>query len=53
MSRNTTRLFLGIWKNLLQQTKHHKFMLIADTAGMGKTTVLAQLSKRIKKMFPF
>jgi adenylate kinase len=27
-------------------------MLIADTAGMGKTTVLTHLSERIKQTYP-
>jgi Ni2+-binding GTPase involved in maturation of urease and hydrogenase len=27
-------------------------MLISDTAGMGKSTVLTQLSKQIKQTFP-
>jgi len=37
---------------LLQQAKRHKVMLIADKAGMGKTTVLTHLSKCIKHKFP-
>ena len=37
---------------LLQQAKNHRVMLIADKAGMGKTTVLTQLAKRIKQKFP-
>jgi len=37
---------------LLQQAKRHKVMLIADKAGMGKTTVLTYLSKRIKEDNP-
>jgi Flp pilus assembly CpaF family ATPase len=32
---------------LLQQAKHQRVMLIADKAGMGKTTVLTHLSTLI------
>ena len=42
-------------KNLnefLQKAQCQKVMLIADTAGMGKTTVLNHLSKQIKQKFP-
>jgi len=38
--------------NLLQEAKHKRVMLIADTAGMGKSTVLTHLSKPIKKPSP-
>jgi hypothetical protein len=38
--------------NLLQQAKHHRITLIADGAGMGKSTVLTHLSERIKQKFP-
>jgi predicted NACHT family NTPase len=38
--------------NLLQQAQRQKVMLIADTAGMGKTTLLTHLSKQIKQKFP-
>jgi ankyrin repeat protein len=38
--------------NLLQQAKHKRVMLIADKAGMGKSTVLTHLSKRILELFP-
>jgi len=37
---------------LLEQTQHHTVMLISDTAGMGKSTVLTHLSKQIKQKFP-
>jgi energy-coupling factor transporter ATP-binding protein EcfA2 len=37
---------------LLQQAKNHRFMLIADKAGMGKTTLLTHLSKLIKQKYP-
>jgi hypothetical protein len=37
---------------LLQQAEKQRVMIIADKAGMGKTTVLNQLSKRIKQKFP-
>ena len=37
---------------LLQQVKHQRVMLIADTAGMGKTTILTHLSKVIKQKYP-
>jgi ankyrin repeat protein len=36
----------------LQKAQDQKVMLIADTAGMGKTTVLTHLSKQIKQTFP-
>jgi len=36
----------------LQKAQSQKVMLIADTAGMGKTTVLTYLSKQIKQKFP-
>ena len=38
--------------NLLQQAKQQRLMLIAGTAGMGKTTVLTHLFKKIKETFP-
>jgi hypothetical protein len=37
---------------LLEQAQHHRVMLISDTAGMGKSTVLTHLSKQIKQKFP-
>jgi len=37
---------------LLQQANHQRVMIIADKAGMGKTTVLTHLSHRIKHKFP-
>jgi ankyrin repeat protein len=37
---------------LLEQAKLKRVMLISDTAGMGKSTVLTHLSKRIKQKFP-
>jgi ankyrin repeat protein len=37
---------------LLERAKHQRVMLIADKAGMGKTTVLTHLSKRIQQKFP-
>ena len=37
---------------LLEQAVHQRVMLISDTAGMGKSTVLTHLSKRIKETFP-
>ena len=39
-------------QNLLQQAKYQRVMLIADRAGMGKTTVLTHLSNQIKQYFP-
>jgi ankyrin repeat protein len=36
----------------LQQAQNKKVMLISDTAGMGKTTVLTHLSKQLKQQFP-
>jgi ankyrin repeat protein len=38
--------------NLLEKAKQQRVMLIADKAGMGKTSVLTRLSKRIKQKFP-
>jgi len=38
--------------NLLEQAQHQRVMLISDTAGMGKSTVLTYLSKQIKQKFP-
>ena len=37
---------------LLEQAQHQRVMLISDTAGMGKSTVLTHLSKHIKQNFP-
>ena len=37
---------------LLEQAQKQRVMLISDTAGMGKSTVLTHLSKRIKEKFP-
>jgi len=37
---------------LLEQAQKQRVMLIADKAGMGKTTVLTHLSKRIKQKYP-
>jgi len=37
---------------LLGQAQHQRVMLISDTAGMGKSTVLTHLSKHIKHNFP-
>jgi hypothetical protein len=37
---------------VLQKAKHHRVMLIADEAGMGKSTVLDHLSERMKQEFP-
>jgi Cdc6-like AAA superfamily ATPase len=42
----------GNLDKLLQQATHQRVMLIADTAGMGKTTVLTHLSERIKQKYP-
>ena len=38
--------------NLLQEATHHRVMLIADKAGIGKSTALTHLSKGIKQKFP-
>lgn len=35
----------------LEQTKLQKVILISDTAGMGKSTVLSRISKEIKQKF--
>jgi hypothetical protein len=37
---------------LLEQAQHQRIMLIFDTAGMGKSTVMTHLSKQIKQNFP-
>jgi len=37
---------------LLEQAQHQRVMLISDTAGMGKSTVLTHLSKQMKQKFP-
>jgi len=37
---------------LLEQAQHQRVVLISDTAGMGKSTVLTRLSKQIKNKFP-
>jgi hypothetical protein len=37
---------------LLEKAQHQRMMLISDTAGMGKSTVLTHLSKEIKQKFP-
>jgi hypothetical protein len=37
---------------LMEQAYKNRVMLISDTAGMGKSTVLTHLSKRIKQKFP-
>jgi ankyrin repeat protein/Ni2+-binding GTPase involved in maturation of urease and hydrogenase len=39
-------------EKFLQQAQCQKVMLIADTAGMGKTTVLTHLAKQIKQKYP-
>jgi len=36
----------------LEQATQHRVTLIADKAGMGKTTILTHLSKRIKQKYP-
>ena len=42
----------GNLDKLLEQAQHQRVMLISDTAGMGKSTVLTHLSQRIKQKFP-
>jgi hypothetical protein len=37
---------------MLEQAQHQRVMLISDTAGMGKSTILTHLSKQIKQKFP-
>jgi ankyrin repeat protein len=37
---------------LLEQAQHQRVMLISDTAGMGKSTLLTHLSKQIREKFP-
>ena len=38
-------------EELLEQAQDQRVMLISDTAGMGKSTVLTHLSKQIKQKF--
>jgi ankyrin repeat protein len=38
--------------DFLNQAQRHRVMLISDTAGMGKTTVLTHLSRQIKQRTP-
>jgi transcriptional regulator with AAA-type ATPase domain len=52
---NTQNPLLYPTENLdkfLQQAQCQKVMLIADTSGMGKTTVLTHLAKQIKQKYP-
>jgi len=37
---------------LFEQAQHHTVMLISESAGMGKSTILTHLSKHIKQNFP-
>jgi ankyrin repeat protein len=37
---------------LLEQAQNQRVMLISDIAGMGKSTVLTHMSKKIKQKFP-
>jgi ATP/maltotriose-dependent transcriptional regulator MalT len=36
----------------MQQAKQQKIMLISDTAGLGKSTILTRLAKQVKQNFP-
>ena len=38
-------------EKLLEQAQDQRVMLISDTAGMGKSTLLTHLSKQIKQKF--
>ena len=38
--------------NFLEQALQQRVVLISDTAGMGKSTVLTHLSKQFKQKFP-
>jgi ankyrin repeat protein len=38
-------------EKLLEQAEHQRIMLISDTAGMGKSTVITHLSNQIKQNF--
>ena len=42
----------GDLDEILQQAKNHNITLIADTAGMGKSTVVTSLSKIINQKYP-
>ena len=37
---------------LLEQAQHQRMVLISNTAGMGKSTVLTHLSKQMKQKYP-
>jgi len=37
---------------LLELVEHQRVMLISDTAGMGKSTLMTHLSKQMKQKFP-
>jgi ATP/maltotriose-dependent transcriptional regulator MalT len=37
---------------LLEQAQHQRVMLISDTAGIGKSTILTHVSKQIKQKVP-
>ncbi|KRT86457.1 AAA protein, partial [Oryctes borbonicus] len=39
-------------EDLLEQAQRQRIMIISDSAGMGKTTILAHLSKKIKAIYP-
>jgi 2-phosphoglycerate kinase len=37
---------------LMEQAQHQRVMLISDTSGMRKSTVLTHLSKQISQKYP-
>jgi hypothetical protein len=45
---NTTPYSADNFDKLMQQAQRQKVMLISDTAGMGKTTILTHLAKQVK-----
>ena len=51
-ARNSLPYYPENLDEFLQQAQYQKVMLIADFAGMGKTSVLTHLSKQIKQKFP-
>ena len=40
-----------VLENLLERAEHQRLMLISDTAGMGKSTVLTHLTKQNEQKF--
>jgi hypothetical protein len=49
---NPTSYSAENFNKLMQQAQRQKVMIISDTAGMGKTTILTHLAKQVKQNFP-